>query len=168
MSFFDPFLLFGIVLALALAFVNGLNDASHSIATIVATRALSPVKAVFLTAICNMIGPFVFPVAVAATIGTAIITRSAITPLTLVVAMGTAFILILVATRVGLPLSSSNAIVGGLLGASVAAFGLSAVIFPTTGLLEQVFTYGAVGAVLSVITVFVYGAFTPSMIASPP
>ncbi len=151
MIVFEPFLLFGILLALSLAFVNGLNDAAHSIATIVATRALSPVKAVFLTALCNMIGPFVFPVAVAATIGTTIVTRDALTPLTLVVAMGTAFILILVATRAGLPLSSSNAIVGGLLGASVGAFGLAALILPPVSTLVQVFTYGTAGAIAGAI-----------------
>ena len=76
----DPIILFGIILALALNFVNGLNDASHSIATVVATKALYPIKAVFSTAICNMIGPFIFSTAVAATIGTAIITKSALTP----------------------------------------------------------------------------------------
>ena len=54
----EPFVLFGIILALALNFVNGLNDASHSIATVVATRALSPGKAVFSTAVCNLVGPF--------------------------------------------------------------------------------------------------------------
>ena len=151
MTFSEPFLMAGIALALALAFINGSNDAAHSIATIVATRSLSPAKAVFLTALCNMIGPFVFPVAVAATIGTAIITKNALTPFSLEVAMGTAFILILVATRIGLPLSSSNAIVGGLLGACVAAFGFPAVILPPAGMLVQVFTYGAIGATIGVI-----------------
>ena len=147
MTMIEPLILFGVVLALALAFVNGLNDASHSIATIVATKALSPAKAVFITALCNVFGPFIFPAAVAATIGTAIITQNALTPLSLIVAMGTAFVLILVATRVGLPLSSSNAIVGGLLGACVGAFGLSAIIFPSVSTIIQVVTYGAIGAV---------------------
>lgn len=151
MTVTEPFLLLGILLALSLAFVNGLNDAGHSLATIVATRALSPVKAVFLTALCNMIGPFVFPVAVAATIGTAIITPNTLTPLILVVAMGTAFILILVATRAGLPISSSNAIVGGLLGAGVGASGISAIILPPSGTVVQVFTFGAAGAVAGAI-----------------
>ena len=63
----EPIILFGIILALALNFVNGLNDASHSIATVVATKALSPIKAVFSTAICNMLGPFIFSIAVATT-----------------------------------------------------------------------------------------------------
>ena len=74
----DLLLTFGIALALALAFMNSLNDASHSIATVVATRAISPAKAVFITAICNMLGPFVFTTAVAATIGTAIIAGPAV------------------------------------------------------------------------------------------
>ena len=162
MTVLEPVLLVGIGIALALAFVNGLNDASHSIATIVATRALSPAKAVFLTALCNVVGPFVFPAAVAATIGTAIVTKDSLTLLSLEVAMGTAFLLILVATRVGLPLSSSNAIVGGLLGACVGASGLSAVIFPSAGILVQVLAYGALGAaagaiVLGLVTSALHG-----------
>src|SRR5271169_3406460 len=111
MTGFEPLIIFGVILALALNFVNGLNDASHSIATVVATRALSPGKAVFLTAICNVIGPFLFTTAVAATIGTAIVNRDALTPLSIVVAMGASIILVFVATRAGIPLSSSHAMV---------------------------------------------------------
>ena len=126
----EPLVLFGIILALALNFVNGLNDASHSIATVVATKALSPVKAVFYTAICNMIGPFLFSTAVAATIGTAIVTTGALTPVTIVVAMGASIVLVFVATRMGIPISSSHAMVGGLLGAAIGAVGLSVIILP--------------------------------------
>jgi PiT family inorganic phosphate transporter len=122
----DPLILFGIILALALNFVNGLNDAAHSIATVVATRALSPIKAVFYTAVCNMVGPFLLTTAVAATIGTAIVTRSGLTPLSIVVAMGASVCLVFVATRAGIPLSSSHAMVGGLLGAGIAVGGISA------------------------------------------
>lgn len=142
----DPLILFGIILALGLAFVNGLNDASHSIATVVATRALSPIKAVFLTAICNMLGPFIFTTAVATTIGTAIVTHDALTPSSIIVAMGAAITLTFVATRIGIPLSSSNAMVGGLLGAGVGAVGLSAIILPGTLILEKVFMAGFSGA----------------------
>ena len=144
----EVFILFGILLALALAFVNGLNDASHSIATVVATRALSPAKAVFLTALCNMAGPFIFTTAVAATIGTAIVTGSALTPLSIIVAMGAAILLIFVATRVGLPLSSSNAMVGGLMGAGVAVGGLGAIILPSSATVMQVILYGLTGAAI--------------------
>ena len=97
----EPIILFGILLALALNFVNGLNDASHSIATVVATKALSPLKATLLTGICNMLGPFIFTTAVAYTIGTAIIAPSSLTPLSLVVAMLVSIVLVFVATRSG-------------------------------------------------------------------
>jgi PiT family inorganic phosphate transporter len=146
MTGFDPLITFGIIIAMGLAFVNGLNDASHSIATVVATRALSPAKAVFLTAVCNMLGPFVFTTAVAATIGTAIISKNSLTPQTIIVAMVSAIFLIFVATRAGLPLSSSNAMIGGLLGASVAAFGFTAVILPSLTILEHVAMFGMIGA----------------------
>ncbi|MCK9591955.1 MAG: inorganic phosphate transporter [Methanoregula sp.] len=147
MTGMEPFILFGIILALALNFVNGLNDASHSIATVVATRALSPIKAVLSTAICNMIGPFLFSTAVAATIGTAIVTRSALTPLSIVVAMGASIVLVFVATRMGIPISSSHAMVGGLLGAGIGASGFSAVILPSSEVVFQVFFYACIGAV---------------------
>ena len=147
MTGMDPLILFGIILALALSFVNGLNDAAHSIATVVATKALSPVKAVFSTACCNLIGPFLFTTAVAATVGTAIVSRSGLTPLSIVVATGTAIILVFAATRAGIPLSSSNAMIGGLLGAGIAVGGLSAVILPDTGLLLEVIGMGITGAV---------------------
>ena len=134
----EPFILFGIILALALNFVNGLNDASHSIATVVATRALSPAKAVFSTALCNLVGPFLFSTAVATTIGTAIVHENGLTPLSIVVAMGAAIVLVFVATRTGIPISSSHAMVGGLLGAAMAVAGLSAIILPGWDMVIQV------------------------------
>jgi inorganic phosphate transporter, PiT family len=143
----EPLIIFGIILALGLAFVNGLNDAAHSIATVVATRALSPAKAVFLTAICNMLGPFIFTTAVAATIGTTIVTKSALTPASIIVAMAAAILLIFVATRIGIPLSSSNAMVGGLMGAGVAVGGIGAIILPGTTVIFHVILYGLAGGV---------------------
>jgi inorganic phosphate transporter, PiT family len=157
MTGFEPIILFGVILALALNFVNGLNDASHSIATVVATKALSPAKAVFLTAICNMLGPYLFTTAVAATIGTAIVTRNALTPFSIVIAMGAAIILVFVATRAGIPLSSSHAMVGGLLGAGIAVAGLSAIILPTWTSVTEVIVWGLIGAVVGGIAL---GLFT--------
>ncbi len=159
MTGLEPLVLFGIILALALNFVNGLNDASHSIATVVATRALSPIKAVFFTAVCNLIGPFLFTTAVAATIGTAIVTRSGLTPHSIIVAMGAAIILVFVATRAGIPLSSSHAMVGGLLGAGIAVAGLSAVILPSSESVMEVVFFGMIGAVTGAICL---GLFTAS------
>jgi PiT family inorganic phosphate transporter len=143
----EPFILFGIILALARNFVNGLNDASHSIATVVATRALSPKKAVLLTGLCNLAGPFVFSTAVAATIGTALVAGPTLTPLSIVVAMGVAIVLVFVATRSGIPISSSHAMVGGLLGAGVGAAGLSAIIFPPASMVIQALMYGIAGTI---------------------
>jgi inorganic phosphate transporter, PiT family len=155
---FEPLILFGIILALALNFVNGLNDASHSIATVVATKALSPAKAVFLTALCNLIGPFLFTTAVAATIGTAIVTGAGLTPLSIVVAMGAAIILVFVATRIGIPISSSHAMVGGLLGAGIAVAGLSVIILPSWMSVSEVLIYGVLGAVIGAISLALFTA----------
>ncbi len=156
----EPFVLFGIILALALNFVNGLNDASHSIATVVATRALSPAKAVFSTAFCNLAGPFLFSTAVATTIGTAIVHENGLTPLSIVVAMGAAIVLVFVATRTGIPISSSHAMVGGLLGAAMAVAGLSAIILPGWDTVVQVTLYGLIGAIIGAI---ILGLFTASI-----
>jgi PiT family inorganic phosphate transporter len=142
----EPLILFGIILALTLNFVNGLNDASHSIATVVATKALSPLKATLLTGICNMLGPFIFTTAVAITIGTAIIAPDALTPLSIVVAMLVSIVLVFVATRSGIPISSSHAMVGAILGTGIGASGLSAVVLPSLNSLDLVIIGGIAGA----------------------
>ncbi len=159
MTGLDPLVLFGIILALALNFVNGLNDAAHSIATVVATKALSPGRAVLYTAVGNMIGPFLFTTAVATTIGTAIVSQSGLTPLSIVVAMGAAIVLVFVATRAGIPISSSHAMVGGLIGAGIAVAGTAAVILPPVSTLIQVIVYGLIGGVIGAV---VLGLFTAS------
>ena len=156
----DPLVLFGIFLALALNFVNGLNDASHSIATVVATKALSPMKAILLSAVCNMIGPFVFTTAVAATIGTGIIHPGALTPLSIIVAMGSAILLVVVATRAGMPVSSSHAMVGGLLGAGIGVAGVSAVLLPESEVFAGIVISGILGAGIGAIVV---GAITATL-----
>jgi PiT family inorganic phosphate transporter len=146
MNGMDPVILFGIALALVMTFVNGLNDASHAIATVVATRALSPSKAVFLTGICNMVGPFIFTTAVADTIGTGIVTAAGLTPGSIIVAMLVTTIFVLIATHAGIPISSSHALVGGLLGAGIAAAGLSAILLPAPAILVSTVIYGLIGA----------------------
>lgn len=159
MTGIEPIILFGVILALALNFVNGLNDASHSIATVVATRALSPGHAVLLTALCNLIGPYLFTTAVAATIGTAIVSQAGLTPLSIIVAMSAAISLVFVATRIGIPISSSHAMVGGLIGAGIAVAGLSVIILPSFQSLSEVLLYGIAGAIIGAIGL---GLFTAS------
>jgi PiT family inorganic phosphate transporter len=98
-----------------------------------------------------MIGPFLFTMAVAHTIGTAIVTTAALTPLSIVVAMGASIVLVFVATRMGIPISSSHAMVGGLLGAGIGAIGFSAVILPGADTVFQVFFFACIGAVLGAL-----------------
>ncbi|HVP96873.1 inorganic phosphate transporter [Methanoregula sp.] len=154
MTGYDPVILFGIFVALVLNFFNGLTDAAQGVATVVATRALSPGKAVFLTGVCNMFGPFVFTTAVAATIGTAIVSPGAMTPATIIVGMLASITLVFSATRIGIPLSSSHALIGGIIGASVAAFGLSAVILPAESVILHVLAWGLFGALIGAIIIF--------------
>jgi len=144
----DSLIIFGIFLALLLNFVNGLNDASHSIATVVVTKALSPLKASLSSALANFIGPFIFSTAVAATIGTDLVISDALTPVSLVVAMLSSILLVLFATHIGLPLSSSQALIGGILGAGVAAFGLDALILPPAAMVEQLVFYSLIGGII--------------------
>ena len=158
----EHLIIFGVILALALNFVNGLNDAAHSIATVVATKSLSPWNAVLLTSLCNMAGPFIFTTAVATTIGTAIVHPNSLNPVAIVVAMGTAIALVFVATRSGLPISSSHAMVGGLLGAGIGAFGPAAVILPGASTFIDIGIAsmgGAIagGAVLGILTAALHG-----------
>jgi PiT family inorganic phosphate transporter len=110
-------------------------------------------NAVFFTAIANMVGPFIFTTAVATTIGTSIIHSSALTAQSIIIAMIVSTALVFVATRAGLPISSSHALVGGLLGSCIAAAGLSAVILPTFPMVSQVAIDGIVGAVIGAVVV---------------
>jgi PiT family inorganic phosphate transporter len=155
----EPLILFGIVLALSLNFVNGLNDASHSIATVVATKALSPLKATLLTGICNMFGPFIFTTAVAHTIGTALISPGLLTPFSIVIAMLVSIMMVFVATRSGIPISSSHAMVGAILGAGIGASGLSAVVLPSLQSLDLVILGGVTGACVGAVILFIVTSF---------
>ena len=89
-----------------------------------------------------MAGPFIFTTAVAATIGTAIVHADALTPQTIIIAMLASTTLVFCATRLGLPLSSSHALIGGLIGSSIAAFGLAAVIYPAWSVIGQMAGWG--------------------------
>ena len=165
----DLLIITGIVLALMLNFVNGVNDASHSIATVVETRALSPLKASVSSAIANFIGPFMFTTAVAATIGTALVVPGAMTPLSLVVAMLVSIMLILAATHIGLPVSSSHALIGGILGTGVAVAGLSALILPPAATIRALVLFSLTGAgigalILSILAYYLEEGIRPALV----
>ncbi|HOJ95780.1 MAG TPA: inorganic phosphate transporter [Methanospirillum sp.] len=139
-------IIIGIFLALLFNFVNGLNDAGNSIATVVATRALRPLYALILAAVCNIMGPFILTTAIAKTIGTGVVKPAALTPDTLVVAIFCGVFLLSYLTAKGFPLSASHALIGCMVGSSIAAFGLSTVIWPSGEMIIPVALSGLVGA----------------------
>jgi len=139
-------IIFGISLALLFNFVNGLNDAGNSIATIVATRALRPLYALIMAAVCNIAGPFLLTTAIAKTIGTGVVLAGALTPVTLVIALFCGVLLLSILTAKGFPISASHALIGCMVGSSIAAFGLSTVIWPSLLMLQSVAMSGFVGA----------------------
>ena len=124
-----------ILVALFFDFVNGFHDAANSIATVVGTRVLRPLYAVSLAAVANFVGPFVFGVAVATTIGKGIINPDFVTIHIIIGALVGAIVWDLITWIFGLPSSSSHALVGGVLGAGIGGAGMQAVIF---GGLEKV------------------------------
>ena len=114
--------------ALLFDFLNGLHDAANSIATVVSTRVLSPQMAVIWAAFFNFISFLFFSHAVANTIGKGIIHPDIITPALIFAALMGAIIWNVLTWILGIPSSSSHALVGGLVGAGVAAGGFSVVV----------------------------------------
>jgi inorganic phosphate transporter, PiT family len=113
-----------IVVALVFEFINGFHDTANSIATVVATKVLSPGQAVILAAITNLLGAL-WGTAVAKTIASGLVDTGivAVTPQVLICALLGAIIWDLITWWWGLPSSSSHALVGGLCGAALAAAG---------------------------------------------
>nr|WP_295668413.1 inorganic phosphate transporter [Sphingomonas sp.] len=127
-----PLLVALIALALAFDYLNGLHDAANSIATVVATRLLSPVQAVAFAAVFNFAAYFLtlwFPAlhAVADTIGKGLIDKDLVTPAVIFGALVGAMFWNVVTWLKGIPSSSSHALVGGLIGSGVAHAGLGGV-----------------------------------------
>lgn len=124
-----PILIAVIVLALAFDFLNGIHDSSNVVATMISSRAFSPRLALSITALANLVGPFVFGVAVANTIGHEIVAADAISEVVLVAALAGAIIWNLVTWYLGFPSSSSHALIGGFIGAVVIEAGWKAIMF---------------------------------------
>jgi len=122
------FIIFIILLALVFDFYNGMNDAANSIATIVATRVLTPFQAVAWAAFFNFAAAFIFGVSVATTIGKGIVDVSIVDNYVILSGLVGAIILTATATHFGLPISVSHSIIGGYGGAAVAKAGFDALI----------------------------------------
>lgn len=117
--------IFIILVALVFDFYNGMNDAANSVATIVSTRVLTPMKAVIWAAFFNFVAAFGFGVQVATTIGKGIVQPQAIDPYVILAALVGAIAWTAAATHLALPISVSHALIGGLAGAGVAKAGWS-------------------------------------------
>ncbi|HEY6941347.1 inorganic phosphate transporter [Dokdonella sp.] len=111
-----------VLIALAFEYINGFHDTANSIATVVATKVLSPGQAVLLAAATNLVGALL-GTAVAKTIASGLIDTHlvAVTPVVLICALLGAVVWNLITWWWGLPSSSSHALVGGLCGAALAA-----------------------------------------------
>jgi len=118
-----------IAVALAFDFLNGLHDAANSIATIVSTRVLRPQYAVLWAAFFNFVAFAVFGLNVAHTIGTGIIDPSVVDNQVIFAALMGAIIWNLVTWALGIPSSSSHALIGGLVGGGMAKAGISAAVW---------------------------------------
>lgn len=151
-----------ILTALIFDFLNGFHDAANSIATVVGTRVLRPLQAVSLAAAANFVGPFVFGVAVATTIGKGIINPDFVTIYIIIGALVGAIIWDIITWLLGLPTSSSHALVGGILGAGIAGAGVHAIIFDGLG---KVAIGIVVSPVVGLITAFLIAALLITLFA---
>ena len=125
-----PLLVGLIAVALLFDFLNGLHDAANSIATIVSTRVLKPIYAVFWAATFNFIAFLFFGLNVAETLGTGIVAAGAIDARVVFGALTGAIVWNVLTWLTGIPSSSSHALIGGLVGAGTAKAGLGAIVWP--------------------------------------
>ena len=162
-----PLLVGLIAIALAFDFLNGLHDAANSIATVVSTRVLKPHYAVAWAAFFNFIAFLFFGLHVAETVGKGIISPDIVTAQVIFGALMGAISWNVITWMLGIPSSSSHALIGGLLGAGMAKAGFSAVVlsgvFKTSFAIILSPTIGLLLALLLVlITSWAFRRFTPN------
>jgi inorganic phosphate transporter, PiT family len=118
-----------VALALSFDFLNGFHDAANAIATVVVTKTLTQGQAVLMAGLANFVGYFTFGVAIAKTLGKGVVHLDQVTlPIILAALLG-AIIWNIITWLLGLPTSSSHALIGGLLGSGIAAAGLKVVMW---------------------------------------
>jgi len=148
----DALLVVVIVAGLAFDFTNGFHDTANYVATWVGTRALSPRWAVFVSAVANLAGAFV-TTAVAKTVGQGIIDTGLATETTVLAALLGAITWNLLTWRLGLPSSSTHALIGGLVGAALVQSGSEGVQWH--GVWEKVALPGLASPVVGFVGAFV-------------
>jgi PiT family inorganic phosphate transporter len=123
------FVIVVIGLSLLFDFLNGVHDSSNIVATMISSRAFSPRFALGATAVAEFLGPFIFGVAVANTIGHEIVRAGSINTATLIAALASAILWNLLTWYLGFPSSSSHALIGGFIGAVALGAGWNAILF---------------------------------------
>jgi PiT family inorganic phosphate transporter len=123
----NPILVIFVGIALLFDYLNGFHDSANVVATVIASRAMSPRAALAMTALANLAGPFLFGVAVATTIGNEVVSSQAVTIPVAMAALGSAIVWNLVTWLLGIPSSSSHALVGGFIGAAITGYGIGVV-----------------------------------------
>jgi PiT family inorganic phosphate transporter len=145
----DLILIIVVATALAFDFTNGFHDTANAVATMISTRALAPRVAVGLAAVLNFVGAFV-SIKVATTIGKGIVDAGSASTTIVFAGLIGAIAWNLVTWYFGLPSSSSHALIGGTVGATIAAKGFNAV--QGDGLLEKVVVPGLIAPLLAFAT----------------
>ncbi len=144
----DLVLVIVVCTALAFDFTNGFHDTANVVATSISTRAMSPRVAVALASLLNFVGAFI-SLKVAATIAQGIVNSSAVTPTIVFAGLIGAIAWNLLTWYLGLPSSSSHALIGGVVGATFAAAGSSAV--NGDGLLSKVIVPAVIAPILAFV-----------------
>lgn len=121
------FLILFVLIGLIFDFLNGFHDAANVVATAIASRAIPPRWALGVNAVANFVGPLIFGVAVATTIGNEVVTERAVTVPVALAALIAAIFWNVLTWLLGIPSSSSHALVGGFVGAAVAGYGLDVI-----------------------------------------
>jgi len=157
-----------LITALFFDFLNGFHDSSNIVATPIASHAMKPRHVLWLAAIMHFIGPFLFGVAVAETIGTGLTDPENVTMTVLIASLLSAVIWNLVTWWFGIPSSSSHALIGGLVGAVIVSAGVQAInpaglIKVTTALLLSPILGIVVGYLLMQLTLFLTRGATPKV-----
>ena len=125
-----------VLLALLFSFLNGAKDGANALATIIASRSMSPRWALWLVGIAEFAGPFVFGVAVARTIGADVVDPTGVTIMAVIGGLAAATVWNVVTWRLGLPTSSSHALIGGLAGSVVTSKGYALDVLHAAGLIR--------------------------------
>ena len=155
-----------VIVTLAFEFTNGWHDAASSIATIVSTRVLRPLWAVAWAAFWNFLAAFVFGTAVAKTMGSGLVNLKSVNETVLLSGLLGAIVWNYATIRMGLPASSSHALMGGYGGAAVAAVGFRAIlihgwILPIIFIFLGPLIGMAAGLIMTVITSWVVRRQSP-------